>query len=70
MATQLLGALSSVVLFAYGLSTWILYGLKAVWKGTFFKRPTEKEKLELQLGMVSTPFLSNPLHLLPLLSFL
>lgn len=50
MATQLLGALSSVVLFAYGLSTWILYGLKAVWKGTFFKRPTEKEKLELQLA--------------------
>lgn len=52
MATRLLGALSSVVLFAYGLFTWVLYGFIAIWKGTFFKRPTEKEKLELQLGMV------------------
>jgi hypothetical protein len=50
MAGRLANSFKSAVVFAYGFLTLILYGLQAVKKGLFFKRPTEKEKLELQLG--------------------
>lgn len=36
--------------FAYGLFTLIRFGIAAVLKGTFFRRPTEREKLEFLLG--------------------
>jgi hypothetical protein len=50
MAGRLANSFKSAVVFAYGFLTLILYGLQAVKKGLFFKRPTEKEKLELQLA--------------------
>ncbi|GIK02434.1 hypothetical protein Aspvir_006487 [Aspergillus viridinutans] len=50
MAGRLANSFKSAVVFAYGLVTLILYGLQAVKNGLFFKRPTEKEKLELQLA--------------------
>jgi uncharacterized membrane protein len=50
MAKFLSRALTAVLVFSYGLFTVILYGLIAVKNGTYFKRPTEKEELELQLG--------------------
>lgn len=34
----------------YGISTFFRYGVIAIWAGTFFRRPTEKERLELLLG--------------------
>lgn len=43
-------ALTGVIVFAYGLFTIVLYTLISLKKGTYFKRPTEKEILELQLG--------------------
>jgi hypothetical protein len=48
---RLLGAVSSLLAIAYGLFTIILYLGNAIKDGRFFRRPTEKEKLELQLGM-------------------
>jgi hypothetical protein len=45
-------ALTGVIVFAYGLFTFVLYGLISLSEGTYFKRPTEKEKLELQLGEI------------------
>jgi hypothetical protein len=50
MANQLLRALSSVVAYSYGLFNVFLYCVMAVKAGTFFKRPTERENLELRLG--------------------
>jgi uncharacterized membrane protein len=50
MAKFLSRALTAVLVFSYGLFTVVLYGLIAVKNGTYFKRPTEKEELELQLG--------------------
>jgi uncharacterized membrane protein len=50
MAKFLSRALTAVLVFSYGLFTLVLYGLIAVKNGTYFKRPTEKEELELQLG--------------------
>ncbi|OXV06976.1 hypothetical protein Egran_05257 [Elaphomyces granulatus] len=47
---RLLGAVSSLLAIAYGLFTMILYLGKAIEDGRFFRRPTEKEKLELQLA--------------------
>lgn len=43
-------ALVSTAVFAYGFFTVVLYGLIALAKGTYFKRPTENEKRDLQLG--------------------
>lgn len=43
--------LLSAATFGYGLFTMLLYGLLAIRKGYFFKGPSEKENLELQLGM-------------------
>ncbi|PGH17341.1 hypothetical protein AJ79_01225 [Helicocarpus griseus UAMH5409] len=34
----------------YGLFTFFMYGTIAIWNGTFFRRPTEKQKLELLLA--------------------
>jgi hypothetical protein len=53
MAASTRNWLLSVIAFAYGLFTLILYLLMAVKDGRFFRRPTEKEKLELQLGNFS-----------------
>lgn len=50
MGKSLSRALIWAIVFAYGLFTVILYSLIALIKGTYFRRPTEKEKLELQLG--------------------
>lgn len=50
MARSLAGRLVTVAVLAYGLYSFLLYGLMAVVKGTFFRRPTEQESLELQLG--------------------
>jgi len=52
MGKFLYRALTGAIVFAYGLFTVILYGLISISKGTYFKRPTEKEKLELQLGEI------------------
>ncbi|KAK1140373.1 hypothetical protein N8T08_010431 [Aspergillus melleus] len=50
MANPLLNGLKQAVFFAYGLYTLLAYGFTAVVKGYFFKRPNEKEILELQLA--------------------
>ena len=51
MAFSLGKGLIAVVVFAYGLFTVVLYGALAIKSGTFFRRRTEKETLELHLGM-------------------
>lgn len=43
--------LKSVLVFTYGLATFFMYMLVAIRAGYFFSRPSEKERLELQLGM-------------------
>lgn len=50
MGKSLSRALISAAVFAYGSFTVILYGLIALVKGTYFKRPNENEKRDLQLG--------------------
>ncbi|KAJ5960278.1 uncharacterized protein N7479_007428 [Penicillium vulpinum] len=50
MGKSLSRALSGTAIFAYGFFTVFLYGLIAIAKGTYFKRPTEKDKLDLQLA--------------------
>jgi hypothetical protein len=50
MGKSLSKALTGAIVFAYGLFTIVLYDLISLSKGAYFKRPTEKEKLELQLG--------------------
>ena len=39
------------VALAYGVFTVILYGLISIGQGLYFKKRSEKEDLELQLGM-------------------
>jgi succinate-acetate transporter protein len=56
MNKALLGILKSAVFFAYGLFTLCIYGLKAIQTGFFFRNSTEKENLELQLGMYARLF--------------
>lgn len=52
-----------VAIYAYGLFTVALYGLISITRGTYFKKRTEKEHLELQLGACLDFFLfSNPQH--------
>jgi len=51
IASRLVSAAS----FGYGLFTMFLYGLLAMRKGYFFKGPSEKENLELHLGMTFLP---------------
>ncbi|KGO44283.1 Glycosyl transferase, family 8 [Penicillium expansum] len=50
MGKSLSRALISAAVFAYGSFTVILYGLIALVKGTYFKRPNENEKRDLQLA--------------------
>ncbi|KAJ5163459.1 Alpha/beta hydrolase [Penicillium coprophilum] len=50
MGKSLSRALIGTVVFTYGFFTVILYALVAIAKGTYFKRPTENEKLDLQLA--------------------
>ncbi|EPS27815.1 hypothetical protein POX_e06796 [Penicillium oxalicum] len=42
--------IKSLLAFTYGLFTVVLYALIAIKKGTFFKKRTERQNLELQLG--------------------
>jgi hypothetical protein len=45
----------------YGVFTVILYACIAIKKGTYFTRRTEKEDLELQIGMYPPPsFIKRP----------
>lgn len=50
MARSIGRALLKVAAFGYGLFTLGLYGLTAVFRGIYFKWPSEKDKLELKLG--------------------
>lgn len=50
MANPLASGLKQALCFAYGLFTLLYYGFSAVKQGYFFRRPDEKENLELQLG--------------------
>lgn len=50
MSKRLSHALISTAVFAYGFLTVFLYGFIALAKGTYFKRPNENEKRDLQLG--------------------
>lgn len=59
MAGLLFKAVKSVALFAYGLFILFVYAVLQIWNGNFFKRPTEREKLELQLGTYDVPLRSG-----------
>ncbi|CAI7598365.1 unnamed protein product [Penicillium glandicola] len=50
MGKLLSRALIGAAVFAYGIFTVVFYTLSALSKGTYFKRPTENEKLDLQLA--------------------
>lgn len=52
-------AIASLAVFAYGLFTMVLYALIAIKKGVYFTKKTEKEALQLQIGMCSN-FLQIP----------
>lgn len=38
------------IAFSYALFTWVLYNFTFLRSGDFFKRGSEKEKLELEIG--------------------
>lgn len=46
--------LAWVFIFSYGIFTVLFYSGIALMKGTYFKRPTDKQKSELQLGELSS----------------
>jgi hypothetical protein len=50
MASLLLRVLKSTFIFSYGLFIMVVYAILAISGGLFFRRTTEKETLELQLG--------------------
>lgn len=50
MSNFITKAIIRLVGFAYGLFTVIHYGYLAIRRGGFFKKRTERQKLELQLG--------------------
>jgi hypothetical protein len=50
MGKSLSRALVGAAVYVYGFLTVISYGLIALAKGTYFKRPTGIEKRDLQLG--------------------
>ena len=50
MMRLLLRAVAASIGFAYGLFTFFLYIAIAIYGGIYFRRPTEREDLELQLG--------------------
>jgi hypothetical protein len=51
MANLLVKGTIWMVAYTYGFISMVLYGLLTVRLGIFFKKPTEKDQLELQLGM-------------------
>lgn len=51
MAGVLFRAVKSAILFGYGLFILFVYGFMQIRSGSFFKKSSEKEKLELYLGM-------------------
>lgn len=51
--------IKSLLAFTYGLFTVVLYALIAIKKGTFFKKRTERQNLELQLGQSSISFFTS-----------
>ena len=55
MVNLLLKLLVGALGFVYGFSIFCQYAVIAIWKGTFFARPTEKENLELELGKLISP---------------
>ncbi|EAS32885.2 alpha/beta hydrolase [Coccidioides immitis RS] len=57
---SILGYLGLFLVLAYGVFTFILYGITAICKGTFFHRQTEKENLELVLARDRFWNLSKP----------
>lgn len=59
MAGLLFKAVKSAALFAYGLFILFVYALLQISNGNFFKRPTEREMLELQLGTYDVPLRSG-----------
>lgn len=60
MANSILRALVWAAVFAYGVFTMVLYGVQALVAGYFFRRTTEKESLELQLGeLLFSPSISS-----------
>ncbi|PWY72405.1 alpha/beta fold family hydrolase [Aspergillus heteromorphus CBS 117.55] len=73
MAAWLFKKLASFVILAYGFVSLLVYGLFAVKAGIFFKRPTEKETLELQIARnqfwdLSKDWAGFVHHILPLRS--
>lgn len=52
MAGLLFRTVKSAILFAYGLFILVVYACMQIKKRTFFKKTSEKEKLELLLGML------------------
>lgn len=58
MGNFLTKAIARLAAFAYGLFTLFMYGYLATRKGTFFKKRTERQNLELQLGksIIPEPF--------------
>lgn len=62
MAGSITKLLLASVAFAYGVFTVFLYFGIALADGTFFKRRTEKEKLELELGKYFKSLPPRPLH--------
>lgn len=55
MASPVVKGLKAVLAFAYGLLSLILYILVGIRQGYFFRKTTEKERLELQLGKCNRP---------------
>lgn len=51
MAGLLFRAIKSAILFGYGLFTLFAYAFIQIRNGNFFRKSSEKEKLELYLGM-------------------
>lgn len=51
MAFTLGKVVASVAVFVYGAFSMLLYAVIAMKKGLWFRKRTEKESLELQIGM-------------------
>ena len=55
MASFLIKGTIWMVAYTYAFISMVLYGLLTARLGLFFKKPTEKDQLELQLGMCHIP---------------
>lgn len=64
MSSVAFGLLKSAFAYSYGLFIMIVYAAIAILRGTFFSKTTEKEVLELQLGM-HIPWISTILQVHP-----